>query len=209
MGGYSSGRRGGRETCERSLRLDLAKLARDGLVRPGRRVTGVLDWTVTRTGSVIGTVGFEADMRDLANAWLRLHYTITRPDEAPQRLDYRVDLDTTAPHFSGVRWWFRCPVSGRLARVLFRPDGANLFACRAVYKLAYSSQRQTDSDNAVDRSLALRKRLGVADTNTLDMPFVIRPKWMRERTYLGLLAELRRTQELLVGEAARRWGIEP
>jgi hypothetical protein len=51
-------------------------------------------------------VGYEADLTDESDAWLRLHY---RADGEP--LDYRIRLVTTAPTYGGRRWWFICPLS--------------------------------------------------------------------------------------------------
>jgi hypothetical protein len=44
MGGYGSGNRGGRPTIEDGLVLDLNKLIRDGLFRPGTW-TGSIIWS--------------------------------------------------------------------------------------------------------------------------------------------------------------------
>lgn len=208
MGGIGSGRTGGGPTVERALKLDLAHLTAQRQFRPGAHVSGSLQWTSTRTGRVTATIGFEADMRDGGDAWVRLHYASCRDDGTKAGHDYRVRLDTTAPHLGGRRWWFRCPMTGRRARVLYLPDGASTFASRGAHGLAYASQRQTDTDNAIDRSLALRRKLGVDDRNTLRMPFAPRPKWMRRATHARLLGELHATTDFLVGGLAKRLGME-
>jgi hypothetical protein len=45
-------------------------------------------------------------------------------------------------HFGGRQWYFECPVTGRLASVLWRPNGASRFASRQAWgnRVAYRSQ---------------------------------------------------------------------
>jgi hypothetical protein len=140
---------------------------------------------LTCTGEVTATIGYEASLVDPTNAWLRLHYTsTTRATGAKVDRDYRVRLETTQPNYGGLRWWFLCPITGRRALVLYLPgSGGSVFASRQAWGLAYQSQRQSAEDRAVERSLKARKRPGVEDQNMLDMPYCLRPKWMRRRTH--------------------------
>ena len=70
--------------------------------------------------------------------------------------------------------------------------GGTTFASRQAVGLAYYSQRATVEDRAVERSLKAMKRLGVNDTNMLEMPWCPKPKWMRRHTHarlVGVIAE--------------------
>jgi hypothetical protein len=105
MGGYGSGRHGGAPTVENGWKLDLAHCIRKGMIKPGQRVTGTMTWTSTQTGEVTATVGYEANPEAV---WVRLQYTRTSASGTKKDHDYRVRLETTRPHYAGIRWWFRC-----------------------------------------------------------------------------------------------------
>jgi hypothetical protein len=51
MGGYGSGRSGGRPTVEDSLTLNLPRLFKTGWLKPGARTSGMLRWSVVGTGA--------------------------------------------------------------------------------------------------------------------------------------------------------------
>lgn len=57
MGGYGSGRRDDGPTVEDALALDLPRLLRDRLVRPGQGWQGSLVWTDTVMGEQVASVG--------------------------------------------------------------------------------------------------------------------------------------------------------
>ena len=79
MGGYGSGRSGGRLTTENGLTLSLPKLLRDNLFQPGSVCYSSLIWTNTTTGERVGSIGYEAHLGEDSGR-VRLHYTTTRWD---------------------------------------------------------------------------------------------------------------------------------
>lgn len=193
MGGYGSGRSGGRPTVEDGLTLDLAKLLRDRLLRPGQAWGGSLTWTNTRTKREIASIGYQVFMGE-ASGRLRLHYTTTRPTGEKHASDYWVDLITTAQPFGGRRWWFLCPRTGERVAKLHLPNGAFTFASRKAYRLGYRSQRETPRDRALSRAFGLRHRLG-ADGGIGD--YVPRPKGMRLPTYERYLTRIWRAEGIV------------
>jgi hypothetical protein len=186
MGGYGSGRSGGRPTTESGLTLSLPKLMRDGLFRPGCAWAGSLVWTNTTTGERVGSIGYEAHLGQDSGR-VRLRYTTTRWDGERRESDYRIQLTTTSQPFGGRRWWFICPQTGRRAAKLFLPSGAFTFASRQAYRLAYRSQREAPHDRALRRAFKLRGKLGAAGGIG---DYVPKPKWMRLRTYDRKLEEI-------------------
>ena len=73
MGGYGSGRSGGRPTTDNGLTLTLSKLFRDGLFRPGS-AWGSLVWTNTTTGEQIGSISYEANLgQELRTCSAKVH----------------------------------------------------------------------------------------------------------------------------------------
>jgi hypothetical protein len=123
MGGYGSGRSGGRPTTDSGLTLTLSKLLRDKLFRPGSAWAGSLIWTNTTTGERIGSIGYEAYLGE-DNGRVRLHYTTTRQGGEKHSSNYWIQLETTSQPFGGRRWWFICPRTGTRAAKLYLPNGA-------------------------------------------------------------------------------------
>jgi hypothetical protein len=193
MGGYGSGRSGGRPTTDNGLTLSLSKLMRDRLFRPGCAWGGSIVWTYTSTGERIGSIGYEAHLRQDAGR-VRLKYTTTRYDGEKHDSDYWIQLETTPQPLGGRRWWFVCPRTGRRATKLYLPNGALTFASRQAYRLAYRSQRETPYDRALRRAFKLRDQLG-ADGGIGD--FVPKPKWMRMRTYDRKLEEIWQAEDVV------------
>lgn len=189
MGGYSSGRYATQPTVEDGLKLDLGRLIRRGWVVPGGWNFGILTWTTVPDKEHVASIGYEADLRDRAGAWLRLHYTMTDSDGSKLARDYRVWLATTRPHFGGVRWWFVCPLTGTRAAKLYLPPGADRFASRRAYRMSYESRRDKPLFRAQAWEARIIRKLG-GDYGHPNAPTPPRPKWMRWRTYGRLCAEL-------------------
>ena len=192
MGGYGSGRSGGRATTDSGLTLSLSKLLRDKLFRPGAW-SGSLVWTNTTTGERVGSIGYEAHLGEESGR-VRLYYTTTRWGGERHDSDYWIQLVTTTQPFGGRRWWFVCPRTGRRAANLYLPNGAVTFAARQAYRLAYRSQREAPHDRALRRAFKLRGRLG-ADGGIGD--YVPKPKWMRWPTYDRKLEEIAAAEEIV------------
>src|SRR3954462_11623131 len=106
MGGFGSGNQGGRPTVEDSLALDLAKLLRDRLIKPGCYSWGPLIWKNTRTGEQVASINYEAHLTDTSGR-MRLMYTSTRHGSGEKHVsDYSISLEATPQPFGGQRWWF-------------------------------------------------------------------------------------------------------
>jgi hypothetical protein len=189
MGGFNSGRRPTQPAVEDGLTLDPGQLLRHGNLPLGRHVAGTLTWTRQPSGEHAGEIGYEADMRDRDHASLRLQYSRTSWDGTKTVHDYRVELVTTIPPFGGVRWWFLCPRTGRLASKLYLPPGAS----RVAFRMGYQSQRRGPLFRAQDREARVVRKLGATYRRPLT-PRPPRPKWMRHKTYARLCGELERWQ---------------
>ena len=99
MGGYGSGWRGAKKaTVEDSLVLTAASLVRKRALRAGARTSGSWGWISDGEDEPHATIGYEANLLDQDNAWLRLHY-----QRNGEPVDYRVRLVTSTPHYGGLR----------------------------------------------------------------------------------------------------------
>jgi hypothetical protein len=125
MGGFGSGRRGGGPTVESTVKLDIDWMMRSDAIQPGCRVTGEMHF---RLYDAPIDVKFESETRNGAHGWLRLRYKMTDYwSGAELEIDDKVYLETTRPHFGGLRWWFICPYRNRRVRALFLPLGGLTF----------------------------------------------------------------------------------
>ena len=134
MGGYGSGWQGPkRATVEDSLVLSVSALMRAGALVPGERMGGLWGWTYEGEDRPHAIVGYEADLTEPDDPWLRLRYHV-----GGERVECMVRLVTTRPNYGGRRWWFLCPLVGRRVAKLYLPPGGGLFGSREAYGLTYA-----------------------------------------------------------------------
>jgi hypothetical protein len=174
MGGYGSGRHGGRPTSEacgsyvlESWQLDRARL------RPG--ILGTTTFTYRDGFALKLTI----DTRNGACPFIEFEHERRTSDAAMEK--YRVVLLQTVPRFGGARWWFECPRTCRRVAKLFLPRGGHRFWSRAGYGLGYASQREAPLDRVHRQGAKLCRELGDAAWWPECLP--PKPKWMRWRTY--------------------------
>lgn len=104
-----------------------------------------------------------------------------------QPVRYRVDLLATPQPFGGVRWWFRCPVTGGKATKLILPRGGARLASREAWNLGYQTQRAGRLELVSRRAARVYRAIG-GTGNWRDGP-PDKPRWMRWETYSkGVLA---------------------
>lgn len=150
MGGFGSGRHGGKSCTDDMRALDVRRLERDGFLKLGMRFS----WQWTRRDEVVATISLAVDTDRVV-----LSYRQREQGGEWQDLSYPVRLERTPCHFGGSRVWWRCPVAvcGRRVAIL---HGGVVFACRSCHRLAYRCQRETDDDRAARRAETIRRRLG-------------------------------------------------
>ena len=163
MGGYGSGRWSSHEkktTVEDCHVLDLAFLQRKGAFAPWH--SGVVRWSVGERET--GKIGYRVEQREGEQLWLVLDYTW---GEAKEHVVIPIALETTRPHFGGVRWWGRCPlaVNGvacnrRVAKLYLR---GRYFGCRQCHRLTYTSCQESHQRDWLYARLAEMSGKSAAD----------------------------------------------
>jgi hypothetical protein len=192
MGGFGSGRRGGGPTVENTVKLDIDWMMGSGAIQPGCHVTGEMYFSLY---DALIDVKFESETRNGAHGWLRLRYQMTDIWNGQEiEIDDKVYLETTRPHFGGLRWWFICPHQNRRVRALYLPLGGRHFWCRRAYGLDYASQRESEYDRAIRRARKLYHRLG---GDPADDQYPEKPKGMRWTTYKLLMDKLLAADEVV------------
>ena len=150
MGGFNSGRHGGKRTTADMRALDVRKIQRDGLLTPGRS----FGWSWKRGGDTVASINLAVGL-----GCVTLNYRNCPSGGQWQDMKYPVQLSETACHYGGQRTWWLCPAVGCGRRVAVLYGGA-VFACRQCQRLAYPSQREAPDDRACRRADKLRDRLG-------------------------------------------------
>jgi hypothetical protein len=204
MGGRGSGswyRWSTRPVVEDGLSLDLCRLIRQGNVVPRKWVSGSLTWSNVNTDERTASIGYEANMVDPCNAWMRLHY---KRNDTPE--DYKVRLTTTRPNYGGQRWWFICPSRGIRTAKLYLANGGDWFASRQAYGLAYRSQSECREDRQATRAHRLRRKLG--GHAGFEQPFPDKPKGMHWKTYQQMCDEIDYLEQTSMMSMMQRFGFQ-
>lgn len=178
MGGFGSGRQGGRDTTGGYRTLDVRWMQRKGMLKPG--TTYGLNWS--RRGEPRGSIHMRTEEK-----FITLIYQSKKQGGEWQAKEYTVFLDWTACNYGGQRAWFRCPAVGCGRRVaLLYLGSAGIFACRHCYRLAYDCERETADDRATRQADKIRERLEW-DVGILNWKGS-KPKGMHWRTFERLEA---------------------
>jgi hypothetical protein len=194
MGGYGSGRSGGRPTVEGGLTLDLPRLFKDRFLKVGAWTSGTLRWTVVGSGEETASMGFQSHLGE-DSGYVQLNWTSRdRWSGETRQCENRITLTTRPQPFGGRRWFFVCPRTGANAAKLHLPSGAYTFACRKAYRLGYRSQRETPNDRALSRAFALRGKIGGKGRIG---GYIEKPKGMHWRTFKRAKERIHGAEEIV------------
>jgi hypothetical protein len=122
-----------RVRLEDGLKLDLNRLVRQGLMRPHAKQIGTIRWAHRHSDQEVASGRFTAEMTHERHERLRIELG---------DLDQWIELIAVPRHYGGQQWYFLCPRTARRASVLWKPRGAQSFACRQAWgrQVAYGSQ---------------------------------------------------------------------
>ena len=179
-----------RACLQHGIKLDLNRLARQGLVKPGAQ-TGpfVIRWMNTYWQEEVASGLISADMQREPEGVLRIQIG---------ELDQTIILIASRRHYGGQQWYFICPAMNLRASALWMPLGAHRFASRQAWprQVAYSSQFMTADERAHLGKAKIKSRLiGSLDPDEWDLP--PKPKWMRWHTYNRYVERFDRYEEIL------------
>ena len=176
MGGYGSGRRGWKPKAENLRGIDVNRLHREGLLKPGSRV----GWQWTRDGEKVASISMRAETGRLI-----LSYRVRPATGEWEDVEEPIQLAHTDCPFGGTRPWFRCPAGrngkwcGRRVGKLFL--GQRYFVCRHCLQLTYACQSEEPMHRHNRRANKMRMALG-GEPGTELLP-QSKPKGMHWRTY--------------------------
>lgn len=157
VGGYGSGRYGGRPTADSSCKIDLAWMFREKMAIERSIRSGTIHWSCG--GSPSGSISYTANMVDPGEERLVLNYT-RGTGEDTERVLQSIYLTHTVPNYGGKRWWMICPFRGIRVGKLYLPPGGDRFASRQAWRLGYQCQRDAARDRPFERLFRIQKKLG-------------------------------------------------
>lgn len=143
MGRYSS-----KDTVDGTRNLDVVLFQRQNVFSWVTGIMHTLTWS--RNGEVTSAIGYTLVGHQGSPTAIRLNYSTIHRQEK-RSCEYEVGLTRTSCNYGGSRYWFICPawkdgrVCGRRSRFLYLPHGADYFACRICYCLAYASSQRSGS----------------------------------------------------------------
>ena len=187
MGSCLSGRRNGKPLVEDCISIDLAQIMRLGPVRTGQAGSGELHWSID--GQRIASATFRLDLIDSEKPRLTLHFLATLPNGESLPTKQAIALTTTKQNLGGLRWWMRCPVTGKRTRTLHLASGRNQFASREALGLAYRVERLDRFNRPFEKLCRVQRRLGQPQGLGHGIE---RPKGMWRRTFNRHVAVLER-----------------
>ena len=165
-----------RACLQDGLKLNLSLLARRGFVRPGAKTGPIsIQWTHSYwENQDVGEI--TADMSGVHEGWFRINMI--------EGGDQQIKLLPRRRYFGGRQWYFVCPYLNRCVSVLWRPPGAQNFACRQRWgrSVAYASQFLDRTNRAHYGQSKIKNRL-IADLEPDEWSLPPKPKWMRWPTY--------------------------
>lgn len=198
MGGFGSGRHGGRPTADMSLRIDLAWMLRTGRASEGHHTSGTLYWSCG--GEPSGSISYVARMDEPGQERLELSYWRGEGKDR-EHVQQTVRLTFTRPRLGGKRWWMICPYSGLRVGKLYKPPGGDRFAGRKAWRLGYASQRLAHHDRPFESARRIQRKLG-CDEGWGGV--LTRPKGMHHATFQR---HLDRYLDLEEQSNAYMWGL--
>jgi hypothetical protein len=185
-----------RVCLEDGLRLDLNQLIRERVVVSGGVTSRTTCWQVVGSRKLMGVAVITADLTDLACPRVRIRM---------RGLDQTIELIAQERPFGGCQWYFRCPVLGLCASVLWKPPGAIRFCSREAWgeQVAYHTQFVGQVRRARIGKERTRSRLGSDQKNPVDRYLPPqKPKWMRWSTFERRLERYNRYEEVLLRDRA-------
>lgn len=152
MGGMGSGRwhQAGKDTTSNLFTLDVRELQRNGLLSAER----LFCWNWLCNGETLASIQVKPEADRVI-----LNYRHRSGGSEWKRLNYPVLVEWTPCYYGGTRAWFRCPAQWCGKRVAKLYLGAEIFACRHCYQLAYASQRENICQSTKRRIDKIRKQL--------------------------------------------------
>lgn len=149
------------ETAEGSKKIDINYCFKNGLIKKNIVRSGNLSWS-NSFGNNTGNISFESHFTD-QEKYLRLiytntdYYTLDKTD-----IDYKVKFIGIPSNLGkGYNYYFVCPFSFKLCKILYKAYGSKYFKSRFAYKnpIYYECQKCSKREYNMTRYFKFEDRL--------------------------------------------------
>lgn len=121
-------------TAESVCKLDLRIMLKDGTIQKDEHLGGTISWE--RGGSI----SFESKLYE-NEKYLRIAHTTTDRQGNKTNYDYKIQLVSVPSNLGkGQVLYFKCPTTGKRARVLYSTYGNDMYVHRDYYKDHYGQR---------------------------------------------------------------------
>lgn len=127
-----------KSTVESSLDVSIFRLRKQGLLSGYHNTT--LCWTHSQTGKE-SAIGLMIDMT-AEEPYVQFNYTTTNKNGDSTNHNYIAYLVSRPCNLGGIRWFFACPLCGRLVCFLYNSPRETRFYCRNCSDLTYWSRNR-------------------------------------------------------------------
>lgn len=153
MGGIGSGAQRSTQVgnVEEMLALDIRKLRRLGVVRPGECICDTVQWSIG--GLSTASARLRVDLSDIERGGI-MAIIGDMPDGA---INQHITIEMVPSPYGGHRCFLICPLTGRRCEVIYYAGGR--FGSREAQRLSYAVQGMNEVSRARRKTAKLRSRL--------------------------------------------------
>ncbi len=186
-----------KQTVNDLISLDIRSLNRAGLLKEGEPFT-CRWWKENVLGEIYGEKTMGGILHEGA---IRFVYDYSFLNEPTKELTYDVALSWTRCNYGGKRPWFVCPGCYRRAAILYLSRSGYLI-CRRCADLTYTTCQESGNpfNENLRRQQRIKDKLGWQDFSLAEFYqlrlYQIKPRYMHNKKFYPLLAELKRLQRL-------------
>jgi len=91
---------------------------------------------------------------------------VKHPTNEREKVDYKIELNSSPCFFGGKRWWFICSCQRRVGALYFR-YGDKYFGCRHCKNLTYESCKENHRFDRLFRELGMTPKKGKLYVKTI------------------------------------------
>ncbi len=185
MGGYGSGRAGGKTLTSQMTELNIRFLHRHGLIK--KATLSPLN-LLHKGRNESENIHIRVDAQQLS-----INYFYREYSGECHPICLIIKFDWTSCHFGGHRPWFLCPKCRRRVAILYAEKN---FRCRICRNLAYPSENESPADRLLRKADKIRRRLKCKPGMLNEIMF--KPKGMHQKTFDRLLREVHMLENIAV-----------
>jgi len=190
-----------RDVVEECRVVDISFLKKHGFLKSSKY--GLLKWTNSSGKENSINIQSLVDKEPISATFI---YTITKPSEEKEDLNYKTELTKTPCNYGGFRYWFKCGgivnkvYCGRRVSKLYKAPSGKYFLCRHCYNLTYDLRRKSrgwsyEIDKIDKKIIKINEKLNKEGLHSKTYD-----KLLKKRDYLNLYlqdAHLSEMQNLL------------